>query len=147
MNIQWVVKQFDDLTVHELYSIIELRNEVFVVEQNCVFQDADNIDQLSHHLLGLQNNLLVAYARLIPPGIAYKEMSIGRIVTKPSFRKMKIGKKLVAESIEAMYLLFGFQPIKIGAQFYLLKFYQLLGFKEIGEIYLLDGIDHIEMIK
>lgn len=147
MEISWSIKKFDELSVHELYAILELRNEVFVVEQNCVFQDTDNMDQLSYHLSGYLNGNLIAYARLIPPSIAYKEMSIGRIVSKPSFRKLGIGKKLVEAAIEEMYSLFGLQPIKIGAQYYLLNFYQSLGFKEIGEIYLLDGIDHIEMIR
>ena len=147
MKISWSIKKFDELSVHELYAILELRNEVFVVEQNCVFQDTDNMDQLSYHLSGYLNGNLIAYARLIPPSIAYKEMSIGRIVSKPSFRKLGIGKKLVEAAIEEMYSLFGLQPIKIGAQYYLLNFYQSLGFKEIGEIYLLDGIDHIEMIR
>lgn len=147
MEISWSIKKFDELSVHELYAILELRNEVFVVEQNCVFQDTDNMDQLSYHLSGYLNGNLIAYARLIPPSIAYKEMSIGRIVSKPSFRKLGIGRKLVEAAIEEMYSLFGLQPIKIGAQYYLLNFYQSLGFKEIGEIYLLDGIDHIEMIR
>lgn len=147
MQINWVLKKFEELSVSELYAIIELRNEVFVVEQNCVYQDADNIDQLSYHLSGYMNGNLIAYARLIPPSIAYKEMSIGRVVSKASYRKLGIGKKLVEVAIEEMYSLFAVQPIKIGAQYYLLHFYQLLGFKEIGDVYLLDGIDHIEMIK
>lgn len=147
MNIQWKLKAFDDLTPHELYAILQLRNEVFVVEQNCVFQDADDKDQASFHLSGYSQNKLVAYTRLVPAGIAYDEPSIGRVITSPAARGTGTGKVLMQVSIEKTYELFGIEPIKIGAQLYLKKFYEGFGFQQISEPYLEDGIPHIYMLK
>lgn len=141
------LKQFDSLSPNELYAIIRLRNEVFVVEQNCVFQDADNKDQPSLHLMFWNNNELVAYCRLVPPGLAYTEMSIGRVVSSPYHRKSGAGRQLIAEAIELIHQQFGTGPIRIGAQCYLIKFYASFGFIEEGEMYLEDGIEHIEMVK
>jgi len=147
MQIQWFCKHFNDLSVTELYSIIRLRNEVFVVEQNCVFQDADNKDQHCFHLMGFINNELVAYTRLLDKGIAYNYASIGRVVTNPNYRNIGAGKLLMQQSIEHCYTLFGQQSIKIGAQLYLKKFYESFGFEQSSDVYDEDGIDHIEMIK
>ncbi|MER3498935.1 MAG: GNAT family N-acetyltransferase [Chitinophagaceae bacterium] len=144
---QWICKKFDELTPHELYSILQLRNEVFVVEQNCVFQDADNKDQSCYHLMGWQAKDLAAYTRLVPPQIAYQYPSIGRVVTSPKYRRTGIGKLLMQKAIEELDKLFGKQPIKIGAQLYLKKFYESLGFQQSSDIYLEDGIKHIEMIR
>ena len=146
MHIQWLVKKFEELSPYQLYAILQLRNEVFVVEQNCVFQDADDKDQNSWHLMGFDNNKLVAYTRLVPPGEIHKESSIGRVVTSPLVRGNKIGKELMERSIATTYNLFGKSPIKIGAQVYLKKFYESLGFKKISDIYLEDGIEHIYMV-
>ena len=145
--ISWTIKKFDDLSVQELYVILRLRSEVFVVEQNCVFQDMDNKDQSSWHLMGWENNVLVAYTRLIPPGVAYAHASIGRVVTSQSTRGTGIGKQLIDKSIEEAESLFGNIPIKIGAQLYLREFYSSFGFKQSSDIYDEDGIDHIEMIR
>jgi ElaA protein len=139
-------KSFENLTPFELYRILQLRNEVFVVEQNCVFQDADNKDLQSMHLSIMQGEILVAYCRLLPPGLAYTEMSIGRIVNASKARGTGIGKVLVAKAIELCRKQFGEGSIRIGAQYYLLGFYQSFGFKEEGDIYLEDGIEHIEMV-
>lgn len=147
MHIHWVLKKFDDLTPHQLYAILQLRNAVFVVEQTCAFQDADNNDQGSYHLMGFDNDILVAYTRLLPPGLTYEQASIGRVVTAPSVRRYGVGKKLMQQSIDAVYELFGTGPIKIGAQLYLKRFYQSFGFVQIGDIYLEDGIEHIHMLK
>jgi ElaA protein len=147
MPIQWLLKKFEELTPYQLYAILQLRNEVFVVEQNCVFQDADDKDQDSFHLMGFLNNKLVAYTRLAPSGISYEQPSIGRVVTSPSVRKIGAGKELMQQSINAVYNLFGEQPIKIGAQLYLKKFYESFGFKQISDVYDEDGIDHIYMLK
>lgn len=144
--IEWSCKKFEELRPHELYAILQLRNEVFVVEQNCVYQDADNLDQPSYHFMGWENEKLVAYTRLVPPGIAYAEPSIGRVVTSPSARRAGTGKKLMKLSIEKIKELFGNLPIKIGAQLYLKKFYESLGFSQTSDIYHEDGIKHIEMI-
>ncbi len=146
MKITWILKKFEKLTPHELYAVIQLRNEVFVVQQNCVYQDADNKDQASYHLMGWKHDKLVTYSRIIPPGIAYSEPSIGRVVTSPSARGNGIGKALMQESIDQVYKLFDTASIKIGAQVYLLQFYSSLGFQRTSDIYLEDGIEHVEMI-
>lgn len=143
---EWISKKFEDLSSRELYAILQLRNEVFVVEQKCIFQDADNKDQHSWHLMGWQGEKLVAYTRLVPPGVAYKKASIGRVVTSPSVRKGGIGKELMKQSIEKTRLLFGNNPIQIGAQLYLKNFYESLGFIQSSSVYMEDGIQHIEMI-
>ena len=147
MTIQWRLKKFEELTPFELYAAIRLRNEVFVVEQNCVFQDADDKDQECFHLLGFKNQDLVAYTRLVPPGYIYKEPSIGRVVTSPSVRGTGAGRELMNQSIDSIYRLFGKQTIKIGAQLYLKKLYESLGFIQSGTGYLEDGIEHIYMLK
>ena len=145
--IRFECKHFNDLTPHQLYKILQLRNEVFVVEQNCVFQDADNKDQQSHHLMLFIDDDLTAYTRLLDKGLAYEEMSIGRVVTSPKYRRTGIGKQLMEASIIKCYELFGQGPIKIGAQLYLKRFYESFGFIQEGEGYLEDGIPHIYMIK
>ena len=133
--MNWILKKFDDLTSNDLYAIMQLRNEVFVVEQDCVYQDADNKDLASYHFMGWANNKLIAYTRILPPGVAYtKEPSIGRVVTSPSARGSGIGRELMEKSIEELYKLFGETPIKIGAQLYLLKFYTSLGFQQTSSI-------------
>ena|SRR5882724_9612708 len=147
MSLQWLLKKFDELSPHELYAILQLRNEVFVVEQHCVFQDADNKDQASYHLMGWDNGKLVAYTRIVPPGIIYEQASIGRVVTSPSVRSSGIGKELMKQSIAIVNKLFGVVPVKIGAQLHLRKFYSLLGFQQTSDVYFEDGIEHIEMIR
>ena len=143
----WKCKPFDALSPHELYAIIRLRNEVFVVEQQCIFQDADNKDQQCFHLVGYIDSELAAYARLVPAGLSYEEVSIGRIITSPLFRNTGIGKALMQQAIDQCHKLFNKQAIKIGAQFRLKHFYESFGFTQIGEVYDEDGIDHIHMIK
>ena len=145
--MHWTLKKFEDLSPYELYAILRLRTEVFVVEQNCVFQDMDNKDQPAYHLMGWENDTLIAYTRLIPPHLSYKEPSIGRVVTSASARGGGIGRKLMEKSIEEIVRLYGKTPIKLGAQLYLKKFYESLGFKQSGNVYDEDGIDHIEMIR
>ncbi|MDP4262612.1 MAG: GNAT family N-acetyltransferase [Bacteroidota bacterium] len=145
--ITWTIKKFDDLSPHELYTILRLRSEVFVVEQNCVFLDMDNKDQSSYHLMGWRNGQLVTYTRLVQPGIAYAEPSIGRVVTSPSARGTGIGKLVMEKSIEEAERLFGKKAIKIGAQLYLKKFYHSFGFEQSSDIYDEDGIEHIEMTR
>ena len=145
--ITWSLKKFNELDVQELYAVLRLRSEVFVVEQNCVFQDMDNKDQSAYHLMGWENNALVAYTRLVPPGVAYEFCSIGRVITSQAARGSGAGKLLMEKSIEEAQHLFGGVPIKIGAQFYLKDFYNSFGFKQSSDIYDEDGIDHIEMIR
>jgi len=145
--INWNFKKFEELTPSELYAIMQLRNEVFVVEQNCVYQDADNKDLLSYHLMGWNQQKLVAYTRILAPGIAFEEASIGRVVTSPSVRRTGIGFELMNRSISKTTELFGNFPIRIGAQLYLQKFYTSLGFEKDSDTYLEDNIPHIEMVR
>ena len=147
MHVDWVLKKFEALTPYELYAVLQLRNAVFVVEQACVFQDADDKDQGSYHLMGFDGTALIAYTRLLPSGLGYEYASIGRVVTAPAVRRYGVGKKLMQQSIEAVYKLFGPGIIKIGAQLYLKQFYESFGFLQIGEPYLEDGIEHIYMLK
>lgn len=146
MDIRWSLKSFDALTPQELYAILHLRNEVFVVEQHCVFQDADHKDQESDHLMGFNNDgKLIAYCRIVPSGVSYKEPSIGRVVSDASVRRKGAGKQLMREAIRHCIHLHGNQTIRIGAQLYLKAFYESLGFQQSSEMYLEDGIEHIEM--
>lgn len=145
-SISWVTKKFETLTPQELYAILQLRTEVFVVEQQCVFQDMDGKDKDCLHLMAWENDQLLAYTRLVPAGVAYSLPSIGRVVTSPAARGRGIGKILMKNSISEIYTNFGVSPIKIGAQLYLLKFYSELGFKQTSDVYLEDGIEHIEMV-
>ncbi len=145
--IRFECSTFNELSPHHLYEILHLRNEVFVVEQNCVFQDADHKDQQAFHFMAFIDNDLAGYTRLLPKGLTYTEMSIGRVVTSPKYRKTGVGKELMKASIKKCYELFGEGPIKIGAQLYLKKFYESFGFEQIGEGYLEDCIPHIYMTK
>ena len=144
--ITWICKPFTSLSADELYAILQLRSAVFVVEQNCVFQDADDKDQPSFHLMGWGDDKLVAYTRLVPPGIAYDEASIGRVVTAITARGSGIGRMLMQRSVDECRKLFGEGVIRIGAQLYLKEFYSSLGFIPTGGIYPEDGIDHIQML-
>lgn len=146
-EITWQLKKFEELTGGEVYEILRLRSEVFVVEQNCVFLDMDNNDQESHHLQGRVDNILIAYVRILPPGLSYNEPSIGRVVSSPSFRNKGAGIELMKCAIANTYKLYGEQPIKIGAQLYLQRFYENLGFNKCSEVYMEDDIPHIKMIK
>ncbi len=146
MELKWIFKSFTELTAAELYAVLQLRNEVFVVEQNCIYQDADGKDQQTWHLMGWHEEELVAYTRIIPPGVSYAEASIGRVVSSPKYRRTGIGIELMKESIERCCNQFGNGPIKIGAQVYLTKFYQSFDFVQSSGEYLEDGIPHIEMI-
>jgi ElaA protein len=145
--MDFICRHFNELKPKELYEITWLRNEVFVVEQNCVYQDADHKDHKAFHLMGWMGDDLAAYTRLLPPGVSYEEISIGRVVTNPKHRRSGLGKELMTASIQKCYELFGFGPIKIGAQVYLTKFYNSFGFVQCSEVYLEDGIEHISMIK
>ncbi len=145
--LSWVLKKFDDLSLHELYAILQLRNEVFAIEQNCVYPDLDNKDQAAYHLMGWNNDKLIAYTRIIPPDAVHQEPSIGRVVTSPSVRGQGIGRQLMENSIEHIYNIYGKTPVKISAQLYLEKFYTNLGFLPAGEVYLEDGIEHIKMVR
>ena len=141
------IKRFNELSTHELYVILQLRSEVFVVEQDCVYQDLDNKDQDAFHVLGVLDNEIVAYARIFKPGDYFLESSIGRIVVKKEFRKFQYGYQLVQNSILFIENNLQQNTILISAQSYLTKFYNSLGFTQVGEEYLEDCIPHIKMLK
>jgi ElaA protein len=147
MDIKWMLIKFSDLIPYELYDALRLRSEVFVVEQNCVFLDQDDMDKYCYHLLGYKNDKLVAYCRIVPQDIIHKEPSIGRVATAPSVRKTGVGKELMQKAIKAVYDIYGAVPIKIGAQLYLKSFYESFGFMQVSDVYLEDGIKHIYMLK
>jgi ElaA protein len=146
MSFTRICKPFNELSTTELYDMLRLRSEVFVVEQNCVFLDQDDKDQKCHHVLFYDGETIVASSRLVPPGVSYPEMSIGRIVTSMAVRGTGVGKLLVDYSIAECRKLFGNGPIKIGAQLYAKKFYEAFGFVQSSDVYDEDGIDHIKMI-
>ncbi len=146
MLLTWGYKSFDELTTIELYAILQLRSEVFVVEQNCVYQDLDGKDKKSFHLMAWDKDQLVAYTRLVQPGISFAEASIGRVITSPSYRGLGIGITLMQKSITHILEIYSTDKIRIGAQLYLKKFYEGLGFIAQGDEFLEDGIPHIEMI-
>ncbi|MCU0389704.1 MAG: GNAT family N-acetyltransferase [Thermoflexibacter sp.] len=147
LNITWLTKPFVELTVDELYAILQLRSAIFVVEQNCVFQDMDGKDQQAYHCMGWLDNRLVAYSRLFDKKVTYEQASIGRVIVASEIRKFGIGKQLMQVAISESERLFGSQAIKIGAQFYLRRFYESLGFRQISEIYMEDNIPHVYMEK
>jgi ElaA protein len=145
--MEWKLKKFEELSVDELYAILQLRSEVFIVEQNCVYHDPDNKDKIAWHLMCFEENKLVAYTRLLPPDISYPEASIGRVVTAPSVRKSGLGKELMQRSIAGCENIFGTKSITLGAQVYLKRFYESFGFIDSGEEYIEDGIPHIAMTR
>jgi ElaA protein len=145
--IKWLLQSYNQVSLDDFYAIMRLRQEVFIVEQNCPYLDADGKDIYCHHLMGFVNDDLAAYARLLPPGISYPEASIGRVVTSPKYRGKNYGKQLMQEAIEASNKLYGEVPIRIGAQQYLKKFYEGFGFVDMNEPYLEDGIPHLIMLR
>jgi len=147
MSIKYKVKEFNQLTIEELYEILRLRSEIFVVEQNCIYQDVDNKDQKALHILGLKKGKIIAYARIFKPKDYFKYASIGRIVIHPKERNNKYGYSLVESAILAINIHFKQDTIAISAQEHLEKFYNNLKFEREGNSYLEDGISHIYMIK
>ena len=146
-NIQWQCLFFDQLTTKQLYAILAARSEVFIVEQNCVYQDIDNIDLVCHHVIAwTEQGELAAYLRIVPPGEIFTEASIGRVITSKFARGTGIGKQLLVRGIEETQKIYPQDGLKIAAQQYLEKFYQGFGFKTVSDMYLEDGIPHVEMI-
>ena len=145
-DIRWTLSSFDGLNVRGLYAVLQLRAEVFVVEQKCLFHDLDGSDPLAMHLQGSIDDELVAYARCFGPGVKFAEASIGRIVTRGSHRSTGIGHVLLKRALTSVGDLWGRQAIRIGAQARLARFYQRHGFFDAGVPYIEDGIDHLEML-
>jgi ElaA protein len=145
--IKFYTKEFNQLTKDELYEILRLRAEVFVVEQDCPYQDVDNKDQKAVHVLGYNNNELIAYSRIFKPNDYFDLASIGRVVVAEKERKHKYGYLLMEESIKAVNKYFNETTIAVSAQEHLKTFYNNLGFQQKGKGYLEDDIPHIYMIR
>lgn len=146
MEINWEIKPFAELTTGQLYELLRLRNEVFVVEQDCPYQDIDGKDLKAMHLMAMDGDRLAAYCRLLPAGVSYPEYSIGRVITSAVYRGSGLGQKLMDNAIREIRYRYGAGPVRIGAQYYLKRFYESFGFAQTSEIYLEDGIEHIEML-
>ena len=145
--LSWHFMSFEALSSQQLYQLLQLRSEVFVVEQSCVFQDMDDADMSAMHLLGCVNGQLSAYARCFDAGKKFAEASIGRVITRSTLRGSGAGHLLMREALAHTLQHWGRQPIRIGAQAHLAKFYEQHGFVDVGKPYLEDGIAHIEMLR
>ena len=147
-DIQWKLSAFDALSVRELHDVLQLRSDIFVVEQDCVFLDLDGADPQAVHLLGCAHNggALLAYARCIPAGLKFAEASVGRVAVRRSARGRGLGHVLIERALSSVCALWGRQPIRIGAQAQLEMFYGGHGFVGAGKPYVEDGIDHLEMV-
>lgn len=143
----WHFKKFDDLSPAELYEILRLRNEVFVVEQNCVYNECDGKDYSCFHLWCTLDGQVVASCRIVPPGISYEEPSFGRIVSRPGFRDLKLGHLMMDQIIQIIRNHYHTDKIRISAQVYLGKFYRQYGFTQTSEQYLEDTLPHMEMLR
>lgn len=147
MKLTWFCKKFEELSNTELYDAMVLRQEVFVVEQNCPYLDADGKDKHSWHLLGYdENGKLAAYARIVFPGVSYQEVAIGRVVSSQTHRRTGAGKELMREALKAIERIYGKTPVRISAQTYLVRFYAEFGFASTGKEYSEDDIPHTEML-
>lgn len=147
MEIQWKIKRFEELSTSELYGLLRLREQVFIIEQNCIYPDLDNKDQKAIHVLGCKNEEVIAYSRIFKPGDYFDTASIGRVVVAQHVRKTKLGFRLMQKSIEEVKKQFNEDSITISAQCYLIEFYKSLGFVPVREKYLEDDIPHIRMIR
>jgi len=152
MQVKWQWSRFDELSTRELYDVLKLRQAVFVVEQNCAYQDADDVDQFAWHLLGWQEpapptRKLVAYLRLVFPGVKYPEPSIGRVLTAASARRQGLGKQLTREALIQAASEYAGQSLRISAQQHLADFYKEFCFSIVSEPYDEDGIPHVEMLR
>ena len=146
-SIVWKIKPFSKLSTEELYQILKIRQEVFIVEQTCYYLDADGYDQQAVHIWAEKEGEILAYSRVFEPGIKYKEATIGRVLTNPKYRKNNLGKILIRFSIDTIEARFRTRSIRISAQDYLLSFYSEFGFEDTGKKYLEDDIPHTEMVR
>lgn len=144
--MNWKIKSFEELKNKELYKILNLRSEVFVVEQECPFNDCDGSDEKCYHLYLEENDEILAYLRIVEKGISYDEISIGRVVVSKDARGRGIARKLMLKGIEFIEKELNENEIRISAQAYLVDFYKSLGFEEVSEVYLEDNIPHLEML-
>lgn len=144
--MNWKLKKFEELTVEEIYRILKLRNEVFVVEQQCVYQDCDGKDEKAYHLYIEDNGKIIAYLRILNKGVSYDEIAIGRVLVHKNYRGKGIAREMMLKAINFIELNLNEIVIKLQAQEYLLGFYKSLGFKEVSNVYLEDNIPHVDML-
>lgn len=144
--MEWLVKKYEELTKDELYNIIKERVDVFVVEQQCPYPEIDGRDKESYHFFALDKDNIIVYLRILEPGISFKEASIGRVLVNKIYRRQGIGKEIIKRAIDFITNKLGYNIIRISAQEYLLDFYTELGFSKVSDVYLEDGIPHIEMV-
>ncbi|KJL04470.1 MULTISPECIES: GNAT family N-acetyltransferase [Priestia] len=145
--MSWCIKSFQELTNDELYEILQLRTSIFVVEQKCAYLEVDGKDKFAYHLFKKENKKIIAYLRVLPKGISYKEASLGRIIVKQAQRGTGLGRELVARGIDFLENELHEKTIKIQAQSRLQKFYESFGFKPISDIYADEGLPHVDMLK
>lgn len=144
--MEYKIRTFDELSNKELYSILRLRSEIFVVEQNCVYQDLDNKDLNAYHLMAVENGELIGYLRILNKGVSYKEASIGRVVVKKEYRRKKLGLEIINKGIDFIINTLQEKEVRISAQVYAKNLYEKAGFVEVSEEYLEDDIPHVEML-
>lgn len=144
--MEYKIRTFDELSNKELYSILRLRSEIFVVEQNCVYQDLDNKDLNAYHLMAIENGELIGYLRILNKGVSYKEASIGRVVVKKEYRRKKLGLEIINKGIDFIINTLQEKEVRISAQVYAKNLYKKAGFVEVSEEYLEDDIPHVEML-
>ena len=144
--MEYKIRTFDELSNRELYSILRLRSEIFVVEQNCVYQDLDNKDLDGYHLMAIENGELIGYLRILNKGVSYKEASIGRVVVKKEYRRKKLGLEIINKGIDFIINTMKEKEVRISAQVYAKNLYKKAGFVEVSEEYLEDDIPHVEML-
>ena len=146
-DVVWKIKEFNELSVNELYQILKIRQEVFIVEQTCYYLDADGYDEKAIHLWAVKEGEILAYCRIFKEGVKYEEPSIGRVLTNQNFRNFKLGKILMKLALEVIEARLGSKKVRISAQDYLIKFYNEFGFYDTGKKYLEDDIPHTEMAR
>ncbi len=145
--LTWHLSSFDSLTPSQLYAILAIRSAVFVVEQNCAYQDMDGTDAQSMHLIAWNEQRVAAYLRIVPPSVKFAEPSIGRVLTALEYRRTGLGRELMRRGVEHLEVLYPHQVSRIGAQAHLQNFYAEFGFRTDSDIYLEDGIPHVEMVR
>lgn len=148
-ELHWIAKKFPELSTAELYAVVQLRVEVFILEQHCFYRELDGLDQQCIHLMAFDpnNETLAAYSRIVPPGLAFSEPAIGRVITAAAYRGTGLGRELMKRSIVLCETHYPHQAIRIGAQAHLQEFYAELGFRAASDIYDEDGIPHLEMLR
>lgn len=144
--MNWEIKKFEELKTEELYEILKIRSTVFVIEQQCIYQDVDDRDKRAYHLFAMENGKVVTYLRILGKGISYSEVSIGRVLIDNNYRGRGLARELMLKAIDFIENDLKEEIIRISAQEYLINFYRSLGFKIVSDVYLEDDIPHIEML-